>query len=208
MGKGFISPISTTDGNHFQVKGQAMSRFTPTSSNDLLSFSNGNIQSHFNPQRQESQADGATHHETKPIDTTPLPNGFSPNGASHASSQNGTAASQNGYAVPKQVESQTLRPVWDRDRRELRFGDTVVKRFKWPAGNQESVLNAFEDQGWPTNISDPLDVDPKICPKRRLHDTLKCLNRKQLCGTIKFRGDGTGKGVRLEINLDDGTQIK
>ena len=89
--------------------------------------------------------------------------------------------------------------VWDRVRRELRYGDVVVKQFKWPAENQEAVLNAFEDLGWPRHIEDPLPRHPEICPKRRLHDTLKCLNRKQINGLIKFRGDGTGKGVLLEI---------
>lgn len=91
-------------------------------------------------------------------------------------------------------------PCWDREKRELRIGDVVVKRFKWPAENQEQVLDAFEEEGWPTRIDDPLVPHPKICPKRRLHDTLKCLNRKQLNDFIKFRGDGTGQGVLLEIN--------
>jgi hypothetical protein len=93
----------------------------------------------------------------------------------------------------------TLNPVWDRDRRELRYGGKVVKRFKWPAENQERILDSFEKHGWPSHIADPLDAHPKICPKRRLHDTLKCLNRKQLSGLVKFRGDGTGLGVLLEI---------
>jgi PHD/YefM family antitoxin component YafN of YafNO toxin-antitoxin module len=93
-------------------------------------------------------------------------------------------------------------PCWDRERRELRIGNVVVKRFKWPAENQEQVLDAFEEEGWPTRIDDPLVPHPKICPKRRLHDTLKCLNRKQVNGFIKFRGDGTGQGVLLEINWE------
>jgi hypothetical protein len=91
-------------------------------------------------------------------------------------------------------------PCWDRERRELRIGNAIVKRFPWPADNQEQVLNAFEEEGWPSRIDDPLIPNPRICQKRRLHDTLKCLNRKQLIGAIKFRGDGTGQGVLLEIN--------
>ena len=93
-------------------------------------------------------------------------------------------------------------PVWDRAKRELRLGSKVIKQFKWPAENQEKVLDAFEDQGWPTRIADPLAEHPTICPKRRLHDTLKCLNRKQIDELIKFRGDGTGRGVLLEIRLE------
>ena len=103
--------------------------------------------------------------------------------------------------IPPASESATptAMPVWDRERRELRLGGTVVKRFKWPAENQERVLDAFQELGWPGHIDDPLEQHPRICPKRRLHDTLKCLNRKQISGAIKFRGDGTGRGVLLEI---------
>lgn len=90
-------------------------------------------------------------------------------------------------------------PIWDRQRRELRVGKTVVKRFKWPAENQERVLDAFQENGWPDRLDDPLLPHPQICPKRRLHDTLKCLNRKQVNEALKFRGDGTGLGIVLEI---------
>ena len=106
---------------------------------------------------------------------------------------------------PSPCPSQCPSPIWDRDRRELRLGNLLVKQFKWPAENQERVLNAFQEEGWPQRIDDPIMPDPKICPKRRLHDTLKCLNRKQVNEVIKFRGDGTGKGVLLEINLPDGS---
>ena len=97
------------------------------------------------------------------------------------------------------VDTTAPQPVWDRSRRELRLGNKLIKRFKWPAENQERVLDAFEDNGWPTHISDPLEPHDSICPKRRLHDTIKCLNRKQINGLIKFRGDGTGLGVLLQI---------
>ncbi len=90
-------------------------------------------------------------------------------------------------------------PVWDSNRRELRLGDRVVKLFRWPAQNQETILNAFQAQGWPAMIADPLPQDPNICAKRRLHDTIKCLNRRRIQKLIKFRGDGTGRGVKLEL---------
>jgi hypothetical protein len=92
-----------------------------------------------------------------------------------------------------------IRPFWDSNRRELRLGSQVVKRFKWPAMNQELIVLAFEEEGWPRRIDDPLPLDPNIDPKRRLHDTIKCLNRHQLIPLIKFRGDGTGQGVLVEI---------
>ena len=90
-------------------------------------------------------------------------------------------------------------PVWDSGRRELRLGDRLVKLFRWPAQNQEAILNAFQQQGWPARIADPLPADSKVCAKRRLHDTIKCLNRRRTEKLIKFRGDGTGRGVKLEL---------
>jgi hypothetical protein len=104
--------------------------------------------------------------------------------------------------VRKNAPAVQADPIWDREKRELRVGDRVVKKFKWPAENQERVLDAFQEKGWPLRIDDPLQPHPNICPKRRLHDTLKCLNRKQANELIKFRGDGTGLGVLLELNLD------
>ncbi|MGH7139054.1 MAG: hypothetical protein ACREHD_25185 [Pirellulales bacterium] len=40
-------------------------------------------------------------------------------------------------------------PEWDAARRELRYRDQVVKRYRVPAPNQELVLSAFQDEGWP-----------------------------------------------------------
>lgn len=96
-----------------------------------------------------------------------------------------------------------MQPIWDHVTRELRLGDKVVKTFRWPAPNQERILVTFQEEGWPEHIDDPMIPDSKTCPKVRLHDTLKCLNRNQDLPLIKFRGDGTGMGVRLEINQPD-----
>ena len=75
----------------------------------------------------------------------------------------------------------------------------LVKRFKWPAANQEAVLSAFQEEGWPVRIDDPLPPQPEQDSKRRLGDTIKCLNRKQKSQLIHFRGDGTGQGVVWEL---------
>ena len=87
-------------------------------------------------------------------------------------------------------------PSWDRDRQELRWGDTVVKQFKVPAPNQELILAAFQEDGWPVRIDDPLPPHPELDPKRRLHDTINSLNRSQKLPLIRFLGDGSGQGVR------------
>ena len=90
------------------------------------------------------------------------------------------------------------RPAWDRHRRELRVGAVVVKHFRQPAPNQELILEAFEEEGWPAYIYDPLPPAGGTCPKDRLHETIKGLNRSQQSPLIRFRGDGTGTRVGWE----------
>lgn len=97
------------------------------------------------------------------------------------------------FAPPTDVE--VLVPSWDRERHELRLGGHMVKQFKWIAANQEMILSAFEEEGWPIRIDDPLPPRPEQDSKRRLHDTIKCLNRNQRQRLIHFGGDGTGEGV-------------
>lgn len=97
----------------------------------------------------------------------------------------------------------TLKPRWDRDRQELRLGTMVVKQFKVPAVNQERILAAFEEEGWPTKIHDPLPPAADQDPKRRLHDTINSLNRNQKRHLIRFLGDGSGQGVRWDLAFDD-----
>jgi hypothetical protein len=92
-----------------------------------------------------------------------------------------------------------VRPSWESDRHELRLGNVLVKQFKWPATNQEMVLAAFQEEAWPFRVDDPLPPHPDQDSKRRLSDTIKCLNRKQKNPLLRFRGDGTGEGVIWEM---------
>lgn len=94
---------------------------------------------------------------------------------------------------------QSLKPVWDRDRQQLRVGKKIVKEFKVPAANQEVILAAFQEEHWPPRVDDPLPPHPDQDPKRRLHDTINSLNRNQKQSLIKFLGDGSGQGVRWEF---------
>jgi hypothetical protein len=94
--------------------------------------------------------------------------------------------------------SGALRPTWDRDRQELRFGHLIVKQYKVPAANQEMILAAFQEEGWPPRIDDPLPQHPHLDPKRRLHDTINSLNRNQKNPLVRFLGDGSGEGIRWE----------
>jgi hypothetical protein len=99
-------------------------------------------------------------------------------------------------------------PHWDNQTREFRFGNWTIKSFRLPSPNQQTVLTAFEEEGWPLRIDDPLPPDPTICPKRRLHDTIKSLNRNQRYRLVRFTGDGTGQGVCWQAIFDDAQTIR
>ena len=91
------------------------------------------------------------------------------------------------------------KPHWDKTQRELWLGSHLVKRFKQPAPDQEAILDAFEEEGWPIHIDDPLPQQPNKVPERHLHDTINNLNRNQKSRLIKFHGDGWGQGVRWSV---------
>lgn len=92
-------------------------------------------------------------------------------------------------------------PFWDKDRRTLFFGDEIIKEFRVPAPSQETILSAFQEEGWPPQVDDPLPPRENINCKRRLHDTIGRLNHKHRCRKLRFIGNGTGEAVRW-IALD------
>jgi hypothetical protein len=91
------------------------------------------------------------------------------------------------------------RPHWDPQRRELRLDGHLVKRFRVPSPNQESILHAFEEEGWPARVDDPLSPEPEQNPKRRLNDTIKSLNQHHQATVLRFRADGCSEGVCWEL---------
>ena len=93
----------------------------------------------------------------------------------------------------------SLIPSWDGERHQLRLGNLLIKEFKLNSPNQETIMMAFEEEGWPPRIDDPLPHHPELEPKRRLHDTIKSLNRNQKNRLIRFMGDGTGRAIRWEL---------
>lgn len=98
----------------------------------------------------------------------------------------------------RSVVRESCLPCWDVDRHELSFSGYLVKRFKHKSRNQETILAAFHEEGWPGAIPDPLPPNGDTDPKRRLNDTIKGLNHHQENELIRFRGDGTGEGVIWE----------
>ena len=98
-------------------------------------------------------------------------------------------------------------PNWDKDTRTLLVGEHFIKRFRVPSPNQEAVLEAFQEEGWPISIDDPLSPVPDQQPKRRLRDTIKSLNLNQDTRLIRFRGDGTGQRVVWEFVADSVSHV-
>ncbi|OAI54591.1 hypothetical protein AYO44_03355 [Planctomycetaceae bacterium SCGC AG-212-F19] len=107
-----------------------------------------------------------------------------------------------GAATPAAGDIKLL-PSWDGMARELYVGGLVVKRFKQPAASQETILAAFQEDGWPFRIDDPLPPLPHRDAKRHLHDTINNLNRHQLHPLIRFLGDGKGEGICWELRTSE-----
>ncbi len=101
-------------------------------------------------------------------------------------------------AVTLHASAADRKPHWDGQRRKLVWGESVIKEFRLPADNQEAILSALEEEGWPSRIDDPLPQTGEQEPKVRLHDAIKGLNRRQRHRLIRFRGDGTGHGILWE----------
>jgi len=99
-------------------------------------------------------------------------------------------------------------PAWDAQRRELRFGDRLVKAYRVPAANQERVLEAFQDAGWPECLDNPLPHASDQDAKRRLHQTIQKLNQSTRSGPLRFRGDGTGQRICWELRTSEATRRK
>jgi hypothetical protein len=91
------------------------------------------------------------------------------------------------------------KPCWHRARRELLLDRIVVKRFRVPAQNQEVILSAFEEDGWPAQIDDPLPIKGGVDPHVRLHDAVNRLNRAQTNPLLRFHGNGTGTGISWKL---------
>ena len=98
------------------------------------------------------------------------------------------------------VANGQLVPYWDGRTSHLWAGPVLVKHFCKRAPNQMRLLDAFEQANWTSRIDDPLPSgDYDADPKQRLRDTIKDLNSSLHTRVIRFRGDGTGRGVLWEF---------
>ena len=82
--------------------------------------------------------------------------------------------------------------------RELWLGGVLVKAFRQPAINQVTILAAFQEEGWPHHIDDPLPGGDNVDSQDRLHDAIRRLNQQKV-SLIRFLSDGLGKGILWEL---------
>jgi hypothetical protein len=79
----------------------------------------------------------------------------------------------------------------------------VLKQFRRPAPSLQLVLAAFEEEGWPMHLDDPLPPEHGIDPKQRLRDTVRRLNGCQRPQWIHFESDGLGTGLQWRWRATD-----
>jgi hypothetical protein len=85
--------------------------------------------------------------------------------------------------------------------RTLWFEDCVVKKFGRPVRDVELLLAAFEEQGWPLFIDDPLPPIRGRNRKTRLQGAIRNFNRRLDSPLIRLRGNGFGTGIGWEATL-------
>ena len=86
-------------------------------------------------------------------------------------------------------ENRDLLPFWNSETRQLCLFGQVLKEFRQPAPNQTTLLAVFQEQDWAVRVDDPLPLlagEGHEEAKRRLHETLKNLNRGLPAGTIRW----------------------
>jgi hypothetical protein len=83
-------------------------------------------------------------------------------------------------------------PRWDKHNRTLWLSNKQIKRYTRPAPLQTRILDAFQEDGWPPQIDDPLDPG-------MLRRVLDSLNKTLRLTPLHFHGDGTGEGVWWSI---------
>jgi DNA-directed RNA polymerase subunit RPC12/RpoP len=88
------------------------------------------------------------------------------------------------------------KPVWNKETRELWWGDVLVKKYKkHPAPNQVKILDAFQNAGWPATIKNPWH-DPRVTSSvslRTLNETLRAINDTIAAESIRFEAMGNGQ---------------
>ena len=90
------------------------------------------------------------------------------------------AITDSGLDFLNRQSRQKTKPQWIPEKRQLMFNGRLIKQFRVPSSNQETIFAAFEEEGWPERIYDPLIPKKGIAIKRRVAETIKSMNRWHL----------------------------
>jgi len=91
------------------------------------------------------------------------------------------------------------KPLWHKGLGALRYRGEIVREVKAEATNVRLILDAFEKDGWPDEIFDPLPPAEAKAPRRRAVETLN----KDL-RLIRFHSTGHGKRIAWVPVDEDG----
>lgn len=97
-----------------------------------------------------------------------------------------------------EIESDATETLIKWENRILKLNGKEIAKYKPAAKNQIAILDAFEEEGWPKRIDDPL-VPTQTDPGAKLRETIRGLNDKQ--GFIEFKADGESQGVEWELHV-------
>jgi len=103
-----------------------------------------------------------------------------------------------GSPVPAdgQLQGSSETPVWIGSKGELHFRDQVIKQFRKAVSDQRSLLDAFQDRGWPEQMADPLPrPGPGVNAKKRLQQAINNLNRGLKSAGLRFFCADAGRTV-------------
>ena len=103
------------------------------------------------------------------------------------------ASTRSGLASGGRGRSIAATPHWDNDTQKLSYLNQTVRKVMRPkqAYNIVTILNAFQDAGWPHRIDDPFGRKPSDDTRRR---DISNLNKGLRNGRLKFACDGNGTG--------------
>jgi len=123
------------------------------------------------------------------VETLPLPNFLGTDIEIEAANALAFWRSEFKQTTDSITDSKNDKPNWNSKRRELIFEGKVLKTFRQPAPNQIAILEAFQQDGWPDRIDDPLPYAPNADTRQRLGDAVHRLNKS--ITSIVFELDGT-----------------
>ena len=86
-----------------------------------------------------------------------------------------------------------LTPSWNKALGELRYRGDVIREVKPEAENLRTILDAFQEDGWPNEIYDPFPADDASGRRRRAVATLNMDLR-----LIRFSSTGNGRRIAWE----------